>query len=61
VVLITKLDRAAIEAEIEENGVAILAPPQGEDCELEAVVGDLVFWSAEIEIEEDDDDFDEDD
>jgi hypothetical protein len=60
VVLITKLDKAAVEAEIAENGIAVVEPPQSEDCELEAVVGDLLFWSAEIEVSADDEEDDED-
>jgi hypothetical protein len=61
VVLVTKIDRAAVEAEIAENGVAVIEPPQTDDCELETVVGDLLFWSAEIEIAADEDEDGEDD
>lgn len=61
VILVTKLDRAAIEAQIAEHGVAIIEPPQDEDCELEAISGDLLFWEAEVEIDDEDDDEDEDD
>jgi hypothetical protein len=55
VVLVTKLDRAAIEAAIAEDGYAVIEPPQEEDCELEAISGDLLFWEAELEIEDEDD------
>lgn len=63
VILVTKLDRAAIEAQIAEHGVAVIEPPQEDDCELEAISGDLLFWEAEVEVDEgeDDDDIDEDD
>lgn len=60
VILVTKLDRAAIEADIAENGVAMIEPPD-EDCELEAVAGDLLLWEAEVEIVDDDEDDDDDD
>jgi hypothetical protein len=56
VILVTKLDRTAIEAEIAENGVAVIDPPMEDDCELEAISGDLLFWEAEIEMDEDDED-----
>lgn len=52
VILITKLDRAAVDAAIAEDGVALIEPPEAEDCELEAVSGDYLFWEAELEIEE---------
>lgn len=54
VILVTKLDRAAIEAAIAEDGYAVIEPPDVEDCELEAISGDLLFWEAEVEIDEDD-------
>lgn len=60
VVLVTKLDRAAIDAEIAENGIAVLEPPQSEDCELNAVVGDYLYWTAEIEVSADDEDEEDD-
>jgi hypothetical protein len=56
VILVTKLDRAALEAQIAEHGVAVIEPPQEEDCELEAISGDLLFWEAEVDIEDDDED-----
>lgn len=55
VILVTKLDRAAIDADIAENGVAMIEPPQEEDCELEAISGDYLFWEAEVEIDDDED------
>ena len=61
VILVTKIDRAAIEAQIAEHGVAVLEPPQDDDCELEAISGDLLFWEAEVEVDEGDDDEDEED
>jgi len=61
VILVTKLDRAAIEAQIAEHGVAVIEPPQEDDCELEAIDGDLLFWEAEVEIDEDDEDGEADD
>lgn len=61
VVLITKLDRAAIDAEIAENGVAVIDPPMEDDCELEAVSGDYLFWEAEIDMDAEDEDEDEED
>lgn len=59
VILVTKLDRAAIEADIAENGMAVIEPPD-EDCELEAISGDLLFWEAEVLVDDEDDDDDED-
>jgi hypothetical protein len=56
VILITKLDRAAIDAAIAEDGVALIEPPEAEDCELEAVSGDYMFWEAELEVEEEEED-----
>ncbi len=61
VILVTKLDRAAIEAQIAEHGVAVIEPPQEDDCELETISGDLLFWEAEVDIEEDEDADDEED
>jgi hypothetical protein len=62
VILVTKIDRAAIDAQIAEHGVAIIEPPQDDDCELEAVQGDYLFWEAELDVEAlDDDEMDEDD
>lgn len=62
VILVTKIDRAAIDAQIAEHGVAIIEPPQDDDCELEAVHGDYLFWEAELDVEAlDDDEMDEDD
>jgi hypothetical protein len=61
VILVTKLDRAAIEAQIAEHGVAVIEPPQEDDCELEAISGDLLFWEAEVDIEEDEEDLDDED
>lgn len=64
VILVTKFDRAAIDAQIAEHGVAVIEPPQEDDCELEAISGDYLFWEAEVDIEadeEDEDDIDEDD
>jgi hypothetical protein len=60
VVIVTKLDRAAIEQQIAEQGMAIIEPPQEDDCELEAISGDLLFWEAEIEIEEEGEDEEDD-
>ena len=60
VILVTKIDRAAIDAQIAEHGVAVIEPPQEDDCELEAVSGDYLFWEAEVDVEADDED-DEDD
>lgn len=60
IILVTKIDRAAIEADIAENGLAMIEPPD-EECELEAISGDLLFWEAEVEVsDEEDDDEDED-
>ncbi len=59
IILVTKLDRAAIDSDIAENGMAVIEPPD-EDCELEAVHGDYLFWEAEVEVDEDDEDEDED-
>jgi hypothetical protein len=59
VILVTKLDRAGIEAQIAEHGVAVIEPPQEDDCELEAISGDLLFWEAEVEVELDEEDGDD--
>jgi hypothetical protein len=55
VILVTKLDRAAIDAAIAEDGVALIEPPEADDCELEAVHGDYLFWEAELEVEDEED------
>ncbi|MDX2235785.1 MAG: hypothetical protein NW200_14895 [Hyphomonadaceae bacterium] len=55
VVLVTKLDRAAIDAEIAESGMAFIDLPQSESCKFKGVSGDLLFWAAEVEIDEVDD------
>jgi hypothetical protein len=54
VVLVTKFDRSAVDAQIAEHGFAVIEPPQEDDCELEAISGDYLFWEAEIEVDEDD-------
>lgn len=55
VVLVTKFDRSAVDAQIAEHGFAVIEPPQEDDCELEAISGDYLFWEAEIEIDDEDD------
>lgn len=55
VVLVTKLDRAALEAEIAEEGMAFIDLPQSESCKFRGVSGDLLFWDADVEIDEVDD------
>jgi hypothetical protein len=55
VILVTKFDKASIDAQIAEHGVAVIEPPQEDDCELEAISGDYLFWEAEVDIEADDD------
>jgi hypothetical protein len=55
VVLVTKIDRTDIDKEIAEKGYAIIEPPVDEDeCELEAISGDYLFWEAELEVDEED-------
>ena len=56
VVLVTKFDKSAVDAQIAEHGFAVIEPPQEDDCELEAISGDYLFWEAEIEIDEDEED-----
>lgn len=56
VVLVTKFDRAAVDSQISEHGFAVIEPPQEDDCELEAISGDYLFWEAEIEIDDEEDD-----
>lgn len=60
VILVTKLDRAAIEADIAEAGIAVIEPPD-EDCELQTISGELLFWEAEVVIEDDEDEDEDDD
>jgi len=55
VLLVTKIDRAAIDKEISEHGAALVEPPQTDDCEVRAVQGDYVYWAADIEIEVEED------
>jgi hypothetical protein len=52
VVLVTKLDRAAVEREIAEEGMAFIDLPQSESCKFKGVSGDLLFWAADVEIDE---------
>jgi hypothetical protein len=53
VVLVTKIDRAAIDADIAQHGVAVIEGPEADDVELEAVSGDYLFWEGEIEVDDD--------
>lgn len=55
VVLVTKIDRASIEKEIAEEGMAFIDLPQSESCKFKGVSGDLLFWDADVEIDEVDD------
>lgn len=52
VVLVTKLDRSAVEREIAEEGMAFIDLPQSEACKFKGVSGDLLFWAADVEIDE---------
>lgn len=52
VVLVTKLDRSALEREIAEEGMAFIDMPQSESCKFKGVSGDLLFWAADVEIDE---------
>lgn len=52
VVIVTKLDRATVDREIAEEGMAFIDMPQSESCKFKAVSGDYLFWAAEVEIDE---------
>lgn len=52
VVLVTKIDRAAIDREIAEEGMAFIDMPQSESCKFKGVSGDYLFWAADVEIDE---------
>ncbi len=55
VVLVTKWNKADIEAEIAEAGMAFIDLPQSESCKFKGVSGDFLFWAADVEIDEVDD------
>ena len=55
-----KLDRAAIDREIEELGYAEIPTPAGDELEFAGVHEGLVFWIAELPDMDSEDDEDED-
>lgn len=55
VVLVTKYNKAEIDAEIAKEGMAFIDMPQSESCKFKGVSGDLLFWAADVEIDEVDD------